>query len=80
MISRHATKALALIGTLSIGMAAGAAIAQQTHMFAAQDALRTARKELVAALPNKGGHREKAIQLVNQALDEVQMGIASGRR
>jgi hypothetical protein len=48
-------------------------------MSAAMDALRTARTELVAATPNKGGHREKAIQLVNQAIEETRMGIDSAR-
>ena len=48
-------------------------------MSAAMDALRTARQELVASTPNKGGHREKAIQLVNQAIEETRLGMASAR-
>ena len=50
MISRHATKALALIGTLSIGMAAGAPIAQQTHMFAAPQLVGAAYREILEPL------------------------------
>jgi hypothetical protein len=66
---------------LAAAMAAGIGIghAQQTHMLAALQSLRTARQELAAALPNKGGHREKAIQLVNQAIDETNLGIRAGR-
>ena len=64
MISRNGWNALALTGTLTAGMFIGQAMAQQTHMFAALDALRTARSELQRALPNKGGHRERAIDLV----------------
>jgi DhnA family fructose-bisphosphate aldolase class Ia len=41
-------------------------------------ALQTARAELVAATGNKGGHREKAIQLIDQAIKETKMGIAVG--
>ena len=44
-------------------------------MYAAPDALRTARAELIAATPNKGGHRACAITLVNQAIDETIAGI-----
>jgi len=80
MIFRHALKASVLIGTLAAGMAIGAALAAQPHMSAALDALRSARQELVAATPNKGGHRERAIQLVNQAIGETQKGMDAGGR
>ena len=67
-------KVLVLSTTLAIGACIGAS-AQQPHMRAALDALRTARSELVAATPNKGGHRARAIALVNQAIDETNAGI-----
>jgi hypothetical protein len=44
-------------------------------MHAAMDALRTARSELQAADANKGGHREAAIRLVDQAMDETRAGM-----
>jgi hypothetical protein len=44
-------------------------------MRAALDALRMARNELQIASSNKGGHRAKAIDLVNQAIIEVKKGI-----
>ena len=81
MIFRHSITALVLVGTLVAGMAIGAALAQggQTHMNAALSSLREARKELQLGLPNKGGHREKAIDLTGQAIDEVYLAIKAGR-
>ncbi|MDP4023563.1 hypothetical protein Q8W71_13070 [Methylobacterium sp. NEAU 140] len=57
---------------------AGLAGAQpfQPHMDAALSALSTARQQLEVATPNKGGHRERAISLVNAAIEQVQAGIA----
>jgi hypothetical protein len=74
-ISRIGLKAVVLASTLALGACIGNAVAQQPHMNAALDALRTARAELVAATPNKGGHRARAITLVNQAIDETNAGI-----
>ena len=36
----------------------------------------SARAELGRAEPNKGGHREKAMGLIDQAIAEVRAGIA----
>ena|SRR5262252_7970840 len=49
----------------------------QPHMQAALDALTSARNNLDKAQPDKGGHRAKAIDLVKQAIDEVNAGIAA---
>jgi len=38
--------------------------------------LQNARAELEAAVPNKGGHRERAIELVDRAIVQVREGIA----
>ena len=43
-------------------------------MSAAYGHLEQAKAELDKAAPNKGGHREKAIQLVEQAMNEVREG------
>jgi hypothetical protein len=56
----------------------GAAIAAQVHMQAALRALTNAQTQLNAAEHDKGGHRENAIKLVGQAIDEVNAGIAAG--
>jgi hypothetical protein len=42
----------------------------------ALNALFSARSSLQMAAPNKGGHRDRAINLVNQAIAEVEAGIA----
>ena len=71
--------AVALGVTLASGVFVGQALAYQEHMHAALDALRTARSELQMAEANKGGHREAAIRLVDQAIDETQAGIDYAR-
>ena len=45
-------------------------------MDAALALLQNARAELEAAVPNKGGHRERAIELVDRAIVQVREGIA----
>jgi hypothetical protein len=60
----------------SIAFAIGCATGRgQTHMIAARDELGAARAELVAAESDKGGHRVRAIELVDSAIDQVQRGI-----
>jgi hypothetical protein len=69
-------------GICFVGLAAfgiGYAVAAQPHMQAALSALQTAKAELEAAIPDKGGHRVKAIALVNDAITEVHAGIAAGK-
>jgi hypothetical protein len=50
----------------------------QPHMQAALGALTSARNNLDKAEADKGGHRAKAIDLVKQAIDEVNAGINAG--
>ena len=50
------------------------AFARQPHMAAALKHLREARASLERAIPNKGGHRERAIELVKQAIAQVEEG------
>ncbi|HXZ79408.1 MAG TPA: hypothetical protein VEG30_05715 [Terriglobales bacterium] len=52
----------------------------QPHMRAALDALQTAKKELQEAEHDKGGHRAQALQLVDQAIQQVKMGINYGKK
>lgn len=56
------------------------ASADQPHMQAALDALRTAERELHEAEADKGGHRVKAERLVHDAIAEVEKGINFDRR
>ncbi len=47
----------------------------QPKMHAALQALQHAKAETEAASPNKGGHREQAIGLIQQAIDATHAGI-----
>ncbi len=57
-----------------MAMSFTSAFANQPHMQAALAHLREARASLQRAIPNKGGHRERAIDLVNRAIAEVEAG------
>lgn len=70
---------LALLTLLAAGITAGAA-PDQPFMRAARADLQTAKSELQRARPDKDGHRVKAIALVNQAIAQVNAGIAYDRR
>jgi hypothetical protein len=61
--------------TLGTGIFVGQALAAQPHMGAALESLRAARSELDMATHNKGGHRVKAIGLIDEAIDQVKMGM-----
>jgi hypothetical protein len=50
--------------------------ALKPHMEASLSLLRSSRAELAAATPNKGGHRARALGLIDQAIAEVRDGIA----
>jgi len=62
-------------GVVAMAFMAGVAVGAQPRMEAALRALETARVELEAADKNKGGHREKALKLVDQAIHQVREGI-----
>ncbi|MBV5271613.1 MAG: hypothetical protein JZU55_19055 [Afipia sp.] len=53
----------------------GYALGAQPHMAETIALLQNARAELAAATPNKGGHREKALGLIDAAITEVRAGI-----
>jgi hypothetical protein len=73
---------LLLAFTLGIMASSGVLIqdaqAGQPHMYNALDNLRTARHQLEVAMDDKGGHRVKAIAIIDNAIDEVKAGIAAG--
>lgn len=48
----------------------------QPRMQAALGALQRAQSEVNAAEPNKGGHRENALRLIQEAIDAVNAGMA----
>ncbi len=57
----------------------GLAVAAQPRMQAALTALQSALGELQAADADKAGHRAKAMTLVQQAIRQVEAGIAAAR-
>ena len=65
---------VALISTF-----ASLALADQPYMHAARTNLQQARAQLQVAASNKGGHRVKAIEHVNNAISDVNQGIAFDR-
>jgi hypothetical protein len=62
--------------TIAASMGIGYAVGAQPHMNESIALLQSARGELQAATPNKGGHRERAMALIDQAIGEVRAGIA----
>ena len=70
---------LTLVVLLAGSFVAGRVHAAQNHMVAARDQLRAARSELHAAVADKGGHRERAIDIIDRAIAQVDEGINFAR-
>jgi hypothetical protein len=66
---------VALAAGTAGAMSASPALADQGNMDAAMRQLGNALEALQRATPNKGGHRERAIALIEQAMGETQAGI-----
>jgi hypothetical protein len=77
---RTVLRAALLTLVLAAGFVAGQLSAAQPRMQSALKDLRSARSELNAATADKGGHRGRALALVNDAIAEVERGIAYDRR
>jgi hypothetical protein len=75
---RTAAKSVLSAGAAGLLVASLAKAAAQPHMEAALKALQNAASQLQDAADDKGGHRAKAIQLVSQAINQVQQGIQAG--
>ncbi|MBX7220586.1 MAG: twin-arginine translocation signal domain-containing protein [Blastocatellia bacterium] len=54
--------------------------ADQRNMHQALNALERAQRELRQATDDKGGHRAKALRLVDDAIAEVRQGMSFDRR
>lgn len=81
---RDSLKGLALLGAGAVTATAVTSLtteadAAQVHMDIALATLNTALHQLQDAIPDKGGHRVKAIALVKSAIAEVQLGIQAGK-
>lgn len=76
---------LAVVGSLcamvltGVGVGVGVALADQPHMQNALNDLNAAQNQLQIAIPDKAGHRVNAINLVQQAINEVNLGIQAGQ-
>jgi hypothetical protein len=81
MISRRsvlsAALALPLVGSLT---ARAGETGPQPEMHAAIKSLENAKKHLASATSDKGGHRGKAMRLIDQAVAHVQQGIEYDRK
>lgn len=73
-----AATGLAALGVL--GVSAKTASAYQGNMEHALAELFQANEALRQATPNKGGHRERAMELIQQAIIQVQQGIEFAAR
>lgn len=78
MLKTFSTRRLALAVAIIASFGIGYAIAAQPHMHNALDLLQSARSQLNQATWNKGGHRARAIELVDRAIVQVRAGIAAG--
>jgi len=75
-MTTSSARAMLLGAAIAASMGIGYAIGAQPHMTASIGLLQSARGELAAATPNKGGHRERGLTLIDQAISEVRAGIA----
>ena len=75
---RRFVQIVAVVALVGIAFGAGLAIAAQPKMEAALRALQNARGELDKAEHDKGGHRVKALKLIDDAIEEVRLGIKAG--
>ena len=80
MTRREILAAAPVVGIAAVLAVPSAVRADQPHMEAALDHLKAARKELDAAIADKGGHRGRALRLVNEAIAETERGISFARR
>jgi hypothetical protein len=82
-IMKHCLSRRAVLPTIMLAVLVACALpsrADQPKMQAALDALKLARRELADASADKGGHRVKAIELVEQAIAQVEKGITFDRK
>jgi hypothetical protein len=82
-LSRRTFAAAAATGLATLGVlgaSATTASAYQGNMEHALASLFQALESLRQATPNKGGHRERAMDLIQQAVVQVQQGIDFANR
>ncbi|HEV3176080.1 MAG TPA: hypothetical protein VGZ72_08825 [Stellaceae bacterium] len=78
-ISRRSAGKLIAAGAIAVpaaGLMSKTVAAIEPNMQQALNDLMDAHTALEHAVPNKAGHRERALRLVEQAINEVRAGIA----
>jgi hypothetical protein len=70
---------LILAGAIFATLLPAPAVAAQPYMQGALRALENARASLQTAATDKGGHRTRAIQLIDEAIRQVKVGMAVAR-
>jgi hypothetical protein len=76
---RTVLRSLLVVTLIALAFVAGQLSAAQPHMQAALSNLRAAKRSLERADSDKGGHRNRAIALVNDAISEVEKGVSFDR-
>jgi hypothetical protein len=78
IVSRRSAGKLIAAGAIAVSAAllSKTAVAVEPNMQQALNDLMDAHTALEHAVPNKAGHRERAIRFVEQAINEVRAGIA----
>jgi len=73
--SRRDLLRLAAIGAAVTALSSKEAVAYQGNMERALESLHAALDSLQQATPDKGGHREHAMDLIRQAIRQTEAGI-----
>jgi len=77
---RSVIRGLLVVLLIALAFVAGQLSADQPAMQSALKNLRQARADLNRATADKGGHREAALRLVDQAIAEVERGVHYDRK
>jgi hypothetical protein len=77
---RSVIRGLLVVLLIALAFIAGQLSADQPAMQAALKNLRQARADLNRATADKGGHRERALRLVDDAIAEVERGMHYDRK
>jgi hypothetical protein len=79
-LSKLATPLLIATTAAGAGLFAGYSVASQPQMQSALSHLEAAEKDLHQATHDKGGHRDRALELVQKAEREVREGMKFDRK
>lgn len=77
---RSVIRGILVVLFIALAFVAGQMTADQPAMQSALKNLRQARADLNRATTDKGGHRERALRLVDDAIQEVERGMHYDRR